>query len=247
MFAPTPPHPARSAAASERSDADESGRVTGSEVSAARRLQRAFFARGTLLVAREMLGCELVHRGSDGQVRRGTVVETEAYVGPDDRASHARVGPTGRAGVMFGEAGVAYVYLIYGLHHCFNVVTETPGYPGAVLVRALAPGPQTDRANGPALVCRALHIDRACNGVDLTTSQGLYMTEREPVPDARVRVGPRIGVDYAGEWAAHPWRFWVADSPHVSRSRTIGNAFDRAMLGWGGDGNGASATHLPAR
>ena len=156
-------------------------------------------------------------------------METEAYVGPHDAASHARSGPSGRAALMYGQAGVAYVYLIYGLHHCFNVVTETDGYPGAVLVRAIEPVENADRGSGPALVCRALRIDRACNGQDLTQSN-LFLEHTAPIADADVRVGPRIGVDYAGEWAAHPWRFWVGTSPHVSRPRLRGTTLDPAML-----------------
>ena len=193
-------------------------------------MRRAFYARPTLVVARELLGRTLVHVTPDGVRRSGRIVETEAYVGPHDAASHARSGPKGRAALMFGQAGVAYVYLIYGMHHCFNVVTETNGYPGAVLVRAIEPLENVEgRGNGPALVCRGLHIDRACNGLDLTSSD-LFVEHAEPVSDAEVRVGPRIGVDYAGEWAAHPWRFWLADSPHVSRPRLRGTTLDPAML-----------------
>ena len=192
-------------------------------------LQRDFYARPTLVVAREMLGKRLVHVGDDGIRRAGRIVETEAYVGPNDAASHARVGAKGRAAVMYGQAGVAYVYLVYGMHHCFNAVTEADGYPGAVLVRAIEPLENADRGPGPALVCRALAIDRSCNGLDLTTS-GLFLENAPIVSDAQVRVGPRIGVAYAGEWAAHPWRFWVADSAHVSRQRLSGSPLDPAML-----------------
>jgi DNA-3-methyladenine glycosylase len=131
---------------------------------------------------------------------------------------------------MYGPPGVAYVYQIYGVHFCFNVVTEYDGYPGAVLVRAIEPLENASRGSGPALVCRALHIDRGCNGLDLTDSE-LSVEDGECVPDGRVHVGPRIGVDYAGEWAAHPWRFWVADSSHVSRGRITGTPLDPAMLG----------------
>jgi DNA-3-methyladenine glycosylase len=132
---------------------------------------------------------------------------------------------------MWGRAGVAYVYLIYGMHHCFNAVTEVEDYPGAVLVRAVEPleCDVGQRGNGPALVCRALRIDRTCNGVDLLSSS-LYLAQSAELADAHVRMGPRIGVDYAGDWAAHPWRFWVADSPHVSRKNS-GSPLDRAMLG----------------
>jgi DNA-3-methyladenine glycosylase len=192
-------------------------------------LRREFFARDTRLVARELLGKSLVHISDDGKRRGGRIVETEAYVGPDDAASHARTGPTGRGKLMWGKPGVAYVYLIYGLHHCFNVVTERDGFPGAVLVRALEPLDDTERANGPALVCRALRIDRGCNGVDLTESVSLFIEGGPSLADTRVRMGPRIGVDYAGDWAAHPWRLWIADSEHVSRRAQTGIAYDSAL------------------
>ncbi len=176
-----------------------------------------------------MLGKRLVHIAEDGVERSGRIVETEAYVGPDDAASHARSGPRGRAALMYGKAGVAYVYLIYGVHNCFNAVTEPDGYPGAVLVRAIEPCDPAERGGGPALVCRALKIDRGCTGLDLTTS-GLFLRNAPDVTNDEVRVGPRIGVDYAGEWADHPWRFWVADSPHLSRRRLTGTSLDPAML-----------------
>jgi len=176
-----------------------------------------------------MLGKTLVHVGDDGIRRSGRIVETEAYIGPNDLASHARVGAKGRAAVMYGPAGVAYVYLVYGMHHCFNAVTETDGYPGAVLVRAIEPLENADRGAGPALVCRALNIDRTCSGLDLTKSI-LFLEDAPAVPDENISVGPRIGVDYAGEWAAHPWRFWVADSPFVSRRRQSGLPLNPAML-----------------
>jgi DNA-3-methyladenine glycosylase len=162
--------------------------------------------------------------------RAGRIVETEAYVGPTDAASHARSGPGGRAAVMWGPGGLAYVYLIYGLHHCFNVVTEPEGTAGAVLVRALEPLFGFDRANGPALVCRALHINRSQSGLDLVSSDQLYLEPALPVDDDAVRVGPRIGVDYAGAWASRDFRFWIADSPHVSRRRVTGTVFNSTML-----------------
>jgi len=192
-------------------------------------LGRGFYGRPTLIVARELLGKTLVH-DVEGRRLSGRIVETEAYIGPDDKASHARVGNRGRASIMYGPAGFAYVYLVYGMHHCFNAVTETEGYPGAVLVRAIETRDQAQRGAGPALVCRALTIDRSCSGLDLTTSE-LRVETAAPIPDENVRVGPRIGVDYAGEWAAHPWRFWVADSPHVSRRGITGSTFDPTVLG----------------
>ncbi len=168
----------------------------------------------------------------DGARRAGRIVETEAYVGPDDRASHARSGPSSRAAVMFGPPGVAYVYLVYGMHSCFNAVTEHDGYPGAVLVRAVEPveAAAGERAGGPGLVCRALAIDRSCNGLDLVSSHLFVEAGAPPLPDANVRMGPRIGVDYAGSWASRPWRFWVAASPHVSRRPRACEPFDLSRL-----------------
>jgi len=177
-----------------------------------------------------MLGKILVHEEADGLRRSGRIVETEAYIGPNDAASHARSGPSKRGALMYARAGVAYVYLIYGMHHCFNAVTEIEGYPGAVLVRAIEPGDTAARGTGPGLVCQALHIDRTCSGTDLVTG-ALGLEDAPSVPDAEVRTGPRIGIDYAGEWAAHPWRFWVAGSPHVSRPRVTGTSLDPTMLG----------------
>jgi DNA-3-methyladenine glycosylase len=127
---------------------------------------------------------------------------------------------------MYGPAGYAYVYQIYGMYFCFNVVAERDDFPGAVLVRAV----DIAGGNGPGLACRVLGIDRSCNGLDLVTSE-LFIADAEAIPDDDVRIGPRIGVDYAGEWAAHPWRFWVAGSQHVSRRRITGVGLDRAMLG----------------
>jgi len=186
--------------------------------------------RPTLVVARDLLGTVLVHR-VDGVRKSGRIVETEAYVGPGDAASHARSGPNGRAAVMWRSGGLAYVYLIYGLHHCFNVVTEPEGTAGAVLVRAIEPLENADRANGPALVCKSLQIDRSMTGLDLVASPDLFLEPGQPSVDADVRVGPRIGVDYAGEWAARPYRFWLAESPHVSRRRITGTTFNSTMLG----------------
>ena len=131
------------------------------------KLPRAFFARSTLTVARELIGMHLVH--DDGErVRVGRIVETEAYLGPRDLAAHSARGRTARTEVMFGPPGHAYVYFIYGFWNCLNVVTAAPGVPHAVLVRALEPlAGITERTWGPGLLCRAMHIDRRLNGVDL--------------------------------------------------------------------------------
>lgn len=158
-------------------------------------------------------------------------METEAYVGPLDAASHARSGPTGRAATMFGPPGFAYVYLIYGMYHCFNAVTERPGFGAAVLVRAVEPVQAIlpeERTSGPGLLCRALRIDRACTGVNLTGKR-LFLEDAPPLADTEVRMGGRVGVAYAGEWADRPWRFWDAASPWVSRPRE-GAAFNPSVL-----------------
>ncbi len=183
--------------------------------SAAKPLLRDFYARKTETVATDLLGKHIVHRRSDG-VRIGRIVEVEAYLGPQDLASHSSRGLTLRNRVMFGPPGHAYVYLIYGIHHCLNVVTEPEGTGAAVLLRALEPvGGLEGRTCGPGLLCRAMGIDLRQNGSDLC-GQTLFIAESEDEQFAVVR-RPRIGVDYAGEWAARPLRFYIAGNPHVSR------------------------------
>jgi DNA-3-methyladenine glycosylase len=179
-------------------------------------LPRDFYARPGLEVAAELLGKYLVRRQGD-TLRAGRIVETEAYVGPDDQASHARRGPTPRAAIMFGPPGVAYVYLIYGIHHCLNVVCDREGFPAAVLLRALEPGEGVGiKTDGPGKLCAALDITLADNGVDLVTGD-LWIEDRGG-PRPRIATTPRIGVDYSGpEWAARPWRFVDADSRWLSR------------------------------
>jgi DNA-3-methyladenine glycosylase len=182
------------------------------------RLPEDFYARPALTVARELLGTHLVLE-EGGRRCTGRIVETEAYIGEHDLACHAAKGLTSRTEVLFGPPGRAYVYLIYGMHHCFNVVTEAPGVAAAVLVRAVepvegfAPGVRTD---GPGRLCRAFGITMVHNRWNLQES-ALYLTAGEPVPEPQVARGPRIGVDYAGVWAAEPFRLWVKDSRHVSK------------------------------
>lgn len=163
------------------------------------------FLRPTLTVARDLIGKYLV-RHNRGEVLAGKIVEVEAYVGTSDRACHASKGRTARTEVMFGPPGVAYVYLIYGMYHCLNVVTEREGFPAAVLIRAMEVDGRL--IDGPGRLCRLLKIDRSLNGLDLTLKQFLWFEDRG-VPVARRDIDqlPRIGVDYAGEWARKPWRF----------------------------------------
>jgi DNA-3-methyladenine glycosylase len=172
-------------------------------------LPRAFFDRQTVTVARELLGMTLVRqRGSDLAV--GRIVETEAYVGTDDRACHASRGRTQRTEVMFGPPGIAYVYLIYGMYHCLNVVTEAVDFPAAVLVRAVEPlHGIAERTDGPGRLCRALAIDRALNGHPLDRLP-LWIAAG-PRPSEPIVATPRVGVAYAGEWALRPWRFILAN------------------------------------
>jgi DNA-3-methyladenine glycosylase len=191
-----------------------------------RGLPREFYARRTLTVARELLGLHLVHQ--DGRVRRvGRIVEAEAYQGPHDLAAHSSRGLTTRTRVMFGPPGHAYVYLIYGFWNCLNVVTAREGVPHAVLLRALEPIANLDGASwGPGLLCRAMHIDRRLNGADLC-GEVLWIEEPAARKRARIARSTRIGVDYAGDWAAKPWRFYDRGSPYVS---TLSPARRRALL-----------------
>ena len=177
------------------------------------RLPAAWFHRDALVVARELIGCVLVHRR-----RAGIIVETEAYLGPEDLASHARFGPTARTSVMFGPGGVAYVYLCYGIHQMFNIVTGAGGSGQAVLIRAIAPhaGLPDDPAigRGPGKVTTALLLDRSHDRRDL--ARGALFVAAAPTKPPAIATGPRVGVDYAGAWAARPYRFWWRDHPSVS-------------------------------
>jgi DNA-3-methyladenine glycosylase len=194
------------------------------------RLPRSFYARDSVTVARELLGMQLVIRQAQG-LKVGRIVETEAYQGPEDLAAHSAGGRrTARTEVMYGAAGFAYVYLIYGIWHCLNVVTATRGVPHAVLLRALEPVTGIALPSwGPGLLCRALGIDRAYNGEDLRGTD-LWIQAPRAAPPIRIGVGPRIGVDYAGDWAHRKWRFFVRDSPYVS---TVSTAARRRALAGG--------------
>lgn len=196
-------------------------------------LDRRLVSGDAVSTARSLLGTLLV-RDAEGQRCIGRIVETEAYAGTRDRASHARAGRTPRTAVMFGPPGHAYVYLVYGMHHCLNVVCGPDGEAAAVLIRALEPiagqglmrqrrgrtaGKDVRMAAGPARACQALDIDRSFVGTDLLRPGPLWLAApSEPPADADLVCGPRIGVDYAGpDWAARPWRFGIATSPALSR------------------------------
>jgi DNA-3-methyladenine glycosylase len=189
---------------------------------------RSWFDRPATALARDLLGGRLIHASPEGTVG-GRIVEVEAYRGPEDRAAHSSRGRTPRNAVMFGPPGHLYVYLIYGLHHCLNVVAGPGTKPEAVLIRALALDegidlarrrrgsavPDRRLASGPGNVGRALGVDRAQNGVDLLS--GPVRIERRAGRGPRTSRGPRIGVAYAGAWAARHMRYWIADDAHVSR------------------------------
>jgi DNA-3-methyladenine glycosylase len=149
-----------------------------------------------------------------GRRLSGRLVEVEAYLGPEDLAAHSARGLTPRTATMYGPPGHAYVYLIYGIWNCLNFVTRPAGEPQAVLVRALEPGPGFGRGSGPGLLCRSLEIDRGLNGAPLAPPD-LYLVDDGFRPD-RVLQAPRVGVDYAGPWKDHAWRFCL-DSPYLSR------------------------------
>ena len=152
-----------------------------------------------------MIGKYLV-RVINGRTLAGKIIEVEAYVGPEDKACHASKGRTQRTEVLFGPPGVAYVYLIYGMYHCLNVVTERKEFPSAILIRAI--DIDGELVDGPGRLCRALQIDRDLNRVDLTTGESLWFEDRGVLVRGReVGTHPRVGVDYAGEWAKKPWRF----------------------------------------
>jgi len=168
-------------------------------------LSRLYFNRPTLMVARSLIGNYLVRENGNGVVA-GKIVEVEAYIGHQDKACHASKGRTARTEVLFGRPGISYVYLIYGMYHCLNVVTERAEFPAAVLIRAIEV--DGELIDGPGRLCRALAIDRSLNRVDMTAGDKLWFENRGVrVPRNRIRAFPRIGVDYAGSYANKPWRF----------------------------------------
>lgn len=181
-----------------------------------RKLSRSFYERDTIIVAKELLGKYLVH--IDGDLTRiGRIVETEAYLGEHDLACHSAKGRTKRTEVMFGPAGFAYIYLIYGMYHCMNVVTETPGVGSAVLLRAIEPVENLEgRTQGPGLLSRAMHIDKTLNHHDLL-SDDFYIAETSAAESLIIAEKARIGVHYAKDWAEKLLRFYIKDNSFVSK------------------------------
>jgi DNA-3-methyladenine glycosylase len=195
-----------------------------------RRFSRKFYQRDAATLARALLGQVLVRVLADGTRLAGRIIETEAYLGVEDKAAHSFGGRhTPRNAAMWGPAGHAYVYFIYGMHHCVNVVAATPGDPAAVLLRALAPleGLEAmrrhragriaaarlrdrDLCSGPAKLAQAMAIDRALDHADLVAGETLFIERGRRVPSGRIVATPRIGIDYAEEWAGKPLRFVIA-------------------------------------
>ncbi len=197
-----------------------------------RKLPREFYTRNNVLtVARQLLGQVLVVLEPTGERTAGTIVETEAYRGPEDRASHAFGGRrTTRTETMYRVGGTAYVFFVYGMYYHFNVVTNVADVPHAVLIRAIEPVEGIERmrerragqpdhamANGPGKLCIALGIDRSFDRADLLGNRVWIERGEQRIAPADIASGPRIGVDYAGEWAQKPWRFWVRGNRYISR------------------------------
>lgn len=197
-------------------------------------LTRDFYRRDTLTAARDLLGRDIVRVLADGTELRCRVTETEAYIGRVDKACHAYgYKRTPRTETLFAPPGTAYIYLIYGMYHCLNFVTEEEGEPAAVLIRGAVPVSNGDRIaqnrfgckqedlspyqrknflNGPGKLCRGLDLTRQQNGLDLTDpAGGLYVCPGCPPVPSHIRIGKRIGIDYAEEAADFPWRFYLAD------------------------------------
>lgn len=182
-------------------------------------LPRSYFNRSTLMVARSLVGKYVVRQNGSGVIA-GKIIEVEAYVGREDKACHASKGRTARTEVLFGPPGISYVYLIYGMYHMLNVVTERIEFPAAVLIRAIEV--DGELIDGPGKLCRDLDIDRSLHQVDLTEGRALWFEDRG-IRIVRNQIGtfPRIGVDYAGLWAKKLWRFRLleADRPTNSSRR----------------------------
>jgi DNA-3-methyladenine glycosylase len=196
--------------------------IRAPEIMKSRILPRSFYERGTVEVSRDLLGKVLVHGAA-----AGIIVETEAYLGGDDLASHSAVGITDRTRVIFGPPGHAYIYLSYGMHDCMNIVAERAGQPGCVLIRALEPiegldqmrrrrpKARTDRdlASGPGKLTQALGITRRLTGIDMTRGD-LVVVSRSPAPPFDIAVTPRIGITKCADL---PLRFLIRGNRFVSR------------------------------
>lgn len=199
------------------------------------RLNHGFFTRDAIKISKELLGKKLVHKTKEGQTS-GMIVETEAYKGPEDKASHAYGNlKTERTKAQFLDGGHAYIYLIYGMYYCFNIVVSEKDKPEAVLVRALEPleridimkkrrrienleKNETNLTNGPSKLCEAMKLTKKENEIDLCSSNTLYLTKYKEIPENRIIQTKRINVDYAEEAKNYPWRFYIKDNKFISTS-----------------------------
>jgi DNA-3-methyladenine glycosylase len=185
-----------------------------------KKLPRRFYNRNTIIVAKELLGKYLIHQ-ANGIKQIGKIVEVEAYLGAHDLAAHTARGLTNRTRIMFGPPGYAYVYLIYGMYYCMNVVTEGEGQGSAILLRALEPIKNiSTKTTGPGLLCKAMHINKTNNGQDLCSTK-LYIAAGTESDSFKIVKTPRIGVDYAKHWAKRHLRFYIKDNLFVSKLRKI--------------------------
>lgn len=173
------------------------------------KLSKPFYNRNTLIVAQELLGKFLVHN-CNGKKYIGMITETEAYIGFDDKASHASKGKTKRNYPMFETAGIAYIYMIYGMYFCFNIVTEKKDFPAAVLIRALKPIKNiSSKTDGPGKLCREMNIDKNLNCIDICGNI-LYVENHDfKIPKKDIIADKRIGIDYAQEYKDKLWRFYI--------------------------------------
>jgi len=190
----------------------------------AKKLSRYFYNRPTLIVAKELLGKYIVRKIGKKKLV-GKIVETEAYIGPRDKASHSYGGKiTDRSKTFYLKGGHLYIYLCYGIYWMLNIVTEKENKPEAVLIRALEPIGNCDSKNiqnlstGPGKLCRWLKINKSFNEIDLVESEKIWLEDRgDKIKKSQIKAAKRIGVDYAGDWAKKPWRFYLLNNPFVSR------------------------------
>jgi len=182
-------------------------------------LKRNFYKQDTLNVAKRLLGCFLV-RKIGNKIIKGMITETEAYIGEDDLACHASKGRTPRTEVMYGEAGRAYIYMIYGMHHCLNIVTEKKNFPAAVLIRGLAnisewktnrrewiKTSDVSNLNGPGKLCKFFKTDRKLNDADITKKDKLWVESGLKIKNSNIKKSKRVGIDYARHCRYYLWRF----------------------------------------
>ncbi|OIN95852.1 hypothetical protein AUJ66_08135 [Candidatus Desantisbacteria bacterium CG1_02_38_46] len=191
-----------------------------------KRLSRNFWTRPTLKVAKDLLG-KFIVRQIGKRKSKGMIVETEAYIGPEDKASHAyggKVTKRNRAEYLIG--GHIYIYLVYGMYWQLNISTGDEGKPECVLLRAIEPANERERKNsnlrvvpnGPGKLCQYLKLDKSFYGEDVTKSKRLWLADNDiKIKKLEIAVGTRIGIDYAGEWAKKPWRFYIKGNPFVSK------------------------------